>query len=227
MGCSFLDGLVLPSPTGSLHRNVTAVVKPRHSKHQGQDQDSSHEEVLDLLNNQRWQKHQKKFITRRKSRALLTLSLNQPPVDSRAAAGSSPPSPCSWALLELTELFLISEPTVLRNLAPWQQLGTKSLNRPSSHCGQPGPGLPSRSPPVQGSEGLHVPLLVQGGNPIIFLVVPSTSKKSYVTSKLLLPVPSCPASVEDVRSLCAELLCWPSLQWNCSHRSSALTLGSF
>lgn len=150
MCCSFLEGLVLPSLAGSLYKNVTAVVKPRHSKCQGQDQDSSHEEVLDLLNNQRWETHQKKEVYDQEK----VKSTPNPPTQpitcgQQAAAGSSPPSPHSWALLELRELFLVNEPAAFRNLAPWQQLGTKSLNRSSSHCGHLRLGCPARSPPAR------------------------------------------------------------------------------
>lgn len=131
----------------SLHKNVTAA--SRHSKCQGQDQDSSHEDALDLLNNQRWEKHQKKVYDQEKVKSSPNPPTQPTTCGQQAAAGSSPPSPCTWAMLELRELLLVNEPTAFRNFAPWQQLGTKSLNRSSSHCGYLGLGCPARSLPAR------------------------------------------------------------------------------
>ncbi|KAJ7423646.1 hypothetical protein WISP_33068 [Willisornis vidua] len=50
MACNLLDGLELSSLTGSLHKYVIAVVKPRCNECQGQDQDSSHEDVAGPAN---------------------------------------------------------------------------------------------------------------------------------------------------------------------------------
>lgn len=126
----------------SLHSQAP---KPRHSKCQSQEQESSHEGVLDLLNNQRWEKHQKRKKVYHQEKAKST---PKHPTQLTTCGqqgsnrGSSSPSPGSWALLELRELFLIHEPTASRNLAPWQQLGTESLKRSSSQR-PPELGLPS------------------------------------------------------------------------------------
>lgn len=145
MCCSFLDGLVLPSLTGSLHKYVTAAVKPRHSKCQAQDQDSSHEEVLDLINSQRWQKHQKNKVYHQEE---VKSTPNSPTqlitCRQHGRAGSSPPSSCSWALLELRELFLVNEPTAFRNLAPLAAAGYKKFKQTIFTLWPPRPGLPSQ-----------------------------------------------------------------------------------
>lgn len=89
---------------------------------------------------------------------------------------------------------------------PWQQLGTKSLNRPSSHCGHPGLGCPARSPPARQSGA---PSAKTGGRRQSHRFSCGTShfKELIHDFKLLLLVPLCPATEEGGQ----EPLCRPAL----------------
>ena len=131
-----------------------------------------------------------------------------------AAADSSTPSSCSSALLELRELLLTHEPTMTKNVAPWQQLGAKRLNRAgSSSCrGHLSLGCPTSSPTAR---QCGAPSVKTGGRRQSHHLSCGTSHSKGLRHdfRLLLLEPPWPATMEGGQELLwADPLCQPSLQ---------------